>query len=133
MKTMFILMSHTITEKQKADAKKHFGVSKFVEIPSKWWGDIPAEAESVCEYVEPCKSFLRKHASKGDILLVQGDFGATVAMIGFANTFGLKAVYATTKRVCEERVEGERIVSTRTFSHTRFRAYELECKGEQNG
>jgi len=69
------------------------------------------------------------NAKKGDLLLVQGDFGATVCMISFAKKLGIVPIYATTCRKVEERVEGDRIITLRHFEHVRFRRYETDCKG----
>ena len=39
--TMFILMSHAMTPVQIEDAKNNYGVTTFVEVPNKYWGQIP--------------------------------------------------------------------------------------------
>jgi hypothetical protein len=127
VKTMFVLMSHEMTPVQIEDARSRWGVGRFVTVPCPLWGQIPPEADSVCDAVEPARAFLRREARPGDLLLVQGDFGATVAMIGEARKLGLTPLYATTRRVADERVEGDRVVTTRHFEHVRFRVYETEC------
>jgi hypothetical protein len=55
---------------------------------------------------------------------VQGDFGATFAMIQFAYKLGMLPVYATTQRRAVESRDGDKIVTTRVFEHVRFRIYE---------
>ncbi len=124
MKTLFILMSHIITSSQKEDARNTLGIEHFVVVPSKWWGQIPADAKSVCSYTEEIESYLEVHARAGDMLLVQGDFGATVRMVYFAQTIGLTTIYATTNRISKEVIEGEKIITVREFRHVRFRQYE---------
>ncbi len=126
-KKMFILMSHTITSAQKSDAIERFNVSEFIVIPSEQWGQIPADADSVCNYTSALKIFLNKHANKGDILLVQGDFGATINMVHFAFQQEIIPVYATTKRSAKEIIEGDKITTVREFRHVRFRIYETQC------
>ena len=123
-KTMYILMSHAMTPAQKTDAQKTFGIENFEVVPSKWWGQIPAEADSVKPYTEPIKQWLDARAAEGDVLLVQGDFGATADMIAYARSRGVKPVYATTRRVAEETVQGDSVITTRRFEHVRFREYE---------
>ncbi len=126
-KRMFILMSHTITPAQQTDAIKAFGVSEFIVVPSEWWGQIPADSDTVCTYTDSVKSFLDQHASQGDILLVQGDFGATLNMVHFAFEQGIIPVYATTKRSAHEVVKGDKVTTVREFVHVRFRVYEPYC------
>ncbi len=123
-------MSHALTPLQIEDAKQNWDVDDIKKIPCPQWGRIPPDIESVCDAILPAKRFLRKESKPGDLLLVQGDFGATVNMIGFARLLGLIPVYATTKRMIQERIEGDQIVTTRRFEHVRFREYEETCKGE---
>jgi len=127
-KTLFLLMSHEMTTTQIDDARKNWSIGHIVKVPSEHWGQIPADAASVCPSLEEVFAFLRQEAYPGDLLLVQGDFGATVAMVSFARRLGIEPIYATTRRVAHEKVQGERIVTVRTFEHVRFRAYEFECE-----
>jgi len=121
-------MSHEITPLQREDAHEVLGVGRIVEVPSKWWGQIPAEEESVCDYTAEIERWLKQEAKAGDMLLVQGDFGATVRMVQFARDIGVIPVYATTNRVSKEVVDGDRVTTVREFRHVRFRRYETECK-----
>ncbi len=129
-KTLYILMSHEITPSQKEDAAANLGIDRFVVIPSRWWGQIPADEESVCNYTAEIEYWLAKEADRGDYLLVQGDFGATVRMVHFAQTIGVVPIYATTNRVSREVVDGDRVTTVREFRHVRFRQYETKCNKE---
>jgi len=122
----FILMSHKMTESQKRDAISSFGVTQFIEVPNRWWGQIPPNADSIVSYIEDILNFLEKRSEKGDIILVQGDFGATFYIACWAKKHDLLPVYATTERVAIESVDGEKIITTREFKHVRFRVYETE-------
>lgn len=124
MKTFFTLMNHTLTSEQEEDARKNLNVDKFINITDARWSDIDPSEKSVIEFVEAYKDKLKKQAKSGDVLLVQGDFGATYNMIRFAKNMGLIAVYATTNRIVSERVENGKIVIKREFKHARFREYE---------
>lgn len=124
MKTMFVLMSHELTTLQYEDAKLSLDVQRFEKIKSDTWSQIPADADSVTVYLAKIKDHLMQHAKQGDILLVQGDFGATVALVCFAFDHGIIPVYATTERKATEVLQGDMIVTTRTFEHVRFRKYE---------
>ena len=123
MKTMYILMSHTITQQQINDAQSVLDVQKFVTLPTDIWSQIPAETESVESSLLPLKAQLVTYAKKGDLLLVQGDYGATYNMVQFAKEIGLVPVYATSERKAYEVVEGEKITTVREFRHVRFRKY----------
>ncbi|WP_297988410.1 CRISPR-associated protein Csx20 [uncultured Campylobacter sp.] len=124
MKTLFTLINHTLTSEQEEDARKNLNVDKFINITDARWSDIDPSEKSVIEFVEAYKDKLKKQAKAGDVLLVQGDYGATYNMIRFAKNMGLIAVYATTNRIVSERVENGKVVIKREFKHARFREYE---------
>ena len=124
MKTLFTLINHTLTSEQEEDARKNLNVDKFINIADEMWSDIDPSGKSVIKFVEAYKDKLKKQAKAGDILLVQGDFGATYNMIRFAKNMSLIAVYATTNRIVSERVENGKVVIKREFKHARFREYE---------
>lgn len=127
-RTMFIILSHELTEEQKEDAKERLGVTDFVKMPEELsvvWRSIPPDADSVSTMLSSIKGWLKDQAREGDIALIQGDFGATFHMVDFAFNNGIRPVYSTTKREVKESVNsaGE-IVSERRFKHVRFRNYE---------
>jgi len=124
MKTLFILINHALTPEQEEGARKNLNIDKFVNIADLKWSDIDPSEKGVIKVVETYKDKLRSQAKSGDVLLVQGDFGATYNMIRFAKNMGLIAVYATTKRIVSEQVENGKVVIKREFKHARFREYE---------
>jgi hypothetical protein len=132
-KTLYILMSHAITPAQKKDAVTSLGAERFVTVPSEWWGQIPADDVSVCAYTLEVESWLSIHAQRGDYLLVQGDFGATVRLVHFAVSIGMVPIYATTKRIARDVVDGDRVTTVREFQHVRFRHYETKCEQKKSG
>ena len=124
MKILFMLMNHALTREQEEDARKNLNVDKFINIADASWSDIDPSKKSIIKFVEVYKDKLRSQAKAGDILLVQGDFGATYNMIRFAKNMGLIAVYATTNRIVSEQLENGKVVIKREFKHARFREYE---------
>ena len=124
MKILFMLMNHALTREQEEDARKNLNVDKFINIADASWSDIDPSEKSIIKFVEVYKDQLRSQAKAGDILLVQGDFGATYNMIRFAKNMGLIAVYATTNRIVSEQLENGKVVIKREFKHARFREYE---------
>ncbi len=120
---MYVLMSHDITRQQMSDAKRTFHVHSFITLTADIWSQIPAETESVESSLLQLKAQLVTYANKGDLLLVQGDYGATFNMVQFAKEKGIVPVYATSRRKAYEVVEGEKITTVREFQHVRFRKY----------
>ena len=127
MKKIFLLFSHNLTQIQIDDAKNNLDIEKFVSLSQdlqELWSNIPSDLIFIKEYLLPFRNFLKKNSNFGDVVLIQGDFGAVYQMVNFANDLGLKAVYATITRVIEEIVIDEKTVKKSIFEHRRFREYE---------
>lgn len=126
-KTMFFLFNHHPTKEQILDAETALGVDRIVEMPpdiKAIWQQIPADPPAVEPILGPVKSWLSKNGSHGDIVLIQGDFGATYLMVAFAMELGLVPVYATTRRTASEIREPDGTIRTEhRFKHRRFRVY----------
>ena len=126
MKKLFLLFSHTLTPQQQEDAKRDLGVDTFVSLPLELqtlWSNVPSELEEVSDYLKPLTTYLKEQTKADDVVLVQGDFGATYQMVNEVKALGLKAVHATTKRNVIEKVVENKIVKTSVFEHVRFRSY----------
>jgi len=121
---MFVLMSHRITLSQQEDARESFDIDNFEIITDSIWSNIPSDVQTIEPYLDIIKQNILKNSKMGDVLFVQGDFGATVAMVSFAKKHNLIPVYATTERISRDIVEGEKIITVREFQHVRFRKYE---------
>jgi hypothetical protein len=87
MKKLFLLFSHTLTPKQATDAKNSLGVEIFLNLPENLktlWGNVPPDVDlDFDKYLQPIKDFLVQEAKEQDIILVQGDFGATFQIVDF--------------------------------------------------
>ena len=126
MKKLILLFSHKLTPVQEEDACNSLGVSSFVTVPHELqdlWSNIPSELESLEHYLEPLALYLKAELQKDDLVLIQGDFGATFSMVSFVQSLNVKAVYATTKRDVIEVKEGDKIIKRSVFEHVRFRVY----------
>ena len=126
MKKLILLFSHNMTEAQEEDARSSFGVEEFVSLPNELqelWSNIPAELENLDECFQSIRDYLVEMVKPNDVVLVQGDFGATCAMASFIKSINGIAVYATTKRNVEEREVDGKIVKTSVFEHVRFRKF----------
>lgn len=127
MKNMFLLFSHKLTTKQEKDAINNLKIEKFITLPKELqelFSSTPSDIESLNDYLKPFKEYLKANAKKDDVALIQGDFGLTFSLVIFAKSLGLKTVYATTKRVVQEYLEGEKLIKKSIFEHERFREYE---------
>jgi len=120
------IFNHSLTPKQKQDAINSFGVTEFVQLPESLqtlWSNIPPDLNDISTYLEPLKKYLQKVIKLNDIVLVQGDFGATCQIATFVKSLGAKAVYATTKRDVVEIKKGDKIEKKSIFEHVKFREY----------
>lgn len=116
-----------MTEEQKSDALQTFQATDFIVPPSdigKIWSSIPADAKDLDPIITPVKRWLETVTKSGDIVLIQGDFGAVFDMVLFAFYKHLVPVYATTDRVAVETMKDDGSVEiTRLFRHRMFRKY----------
>ena len=91
---------------------------------SEAFAQIPPEEADVSRHLRGAVEWVREKGSEGDCFLVQGEFGATYGLVRFAQSLGMRAVHATTKRESEEVVLEDGTVSTkRVFRHVLFREY----------
>ena len=128
MPNLILLFNHGLTRKQGEDARRSLGVKEFIHLPEdsqKLWKQVPADLGQINDYLKPLMQWLQNTAVPGDFILIQGDFGATHLMVGFARRLNLTPVYATTGReVVEEILPGESVQATHRFRHVIFRRYE---------
>jgi hypothetical protein len=123
---LFLLFSHEITDKQKEDAKESLNINQIIKLPEtlqQKWSNIPAELESLKEYMLPFKNWLAENVNKDDYILIQGEFGAVYFIVSWAKNNNLNPVYSTTERISKEVNDGERVKSVKIFEHRRFREY----------
>ena len=122
-KTLFILLNHALTDAQKSEAKERFNIEKFVNITNEKWSNVPPQMDNLSDFLSEFALTLKSNAKKGDYLFIQGDFGATYALVRFAINLGITPIYATTRRISVEVIEnGEKIIK-KSFIHERFRAF----------
>ncbi len=128
MKRMILIFSHTFTDVQKKDAMENLHIDEFVYLPEKLqniWSHLDPKAERLKPQLIPLLNYIKENVKKSDLLLVQGDFGATFIVVNFAKKLGLETCYSTTSRVYQEKVlENGTVVNIHEFKHERFRKYE---------
>lgn len=124
---MLLLFSHKLEKQQSEDAKKNWGVEYFVALPKPLqtlWSNIDPDLDSLEDVLSPLRAFIQENGREGDLVLIQGDFGASCLMASYVRQCGLVPVYATTKRVAEEYIKEGKRVKKSIFEHRRFRKYE---------
>lgn len=122
-KTLFILLNHELTDAQKSEAKERFDIENFVNITNEKWSNIPPDMDNINEFLSEFAFTLKSNAKKGDYLFIQGDFGATYALVRFALNLGIIPIYATTKRILVEAIENGVKIIKKSFIHERFREF----------
>ena len=125
-KQLFLLFSHSLTKEQILDAKGTLHIDNFVSLPSNLqtlWSNIPAEIDILNKYLEPIKEFVKLKTDQGDMVLIQGDFGAVYEMVNFVKNLNLVPLYATTKRETKEIKKDGKVIKTSIFKHVIYREY----------
>ena len=126
MNRLFLLFSHKLTEEQIKDAKNKFGIQEFIYLPQNLqyiWSNIPAEATCINDTIYPIYDFLSQNISKGDYVLIQGEFGATYKLVNHIKLCGANAIYSTTKREAIEIATKDGVIKNSIFKHCTFRHY----------
>lgn len=124
---LYLLFNHRLTAEQEADARTSLKIAEIV-LPTAaiqdLWRQIPADLEALDDYLRPVREWLAAAASKGDYVLIQGDFGACFLMARFAIDRGLIPIYSTTRRQAVEQTRPDGTVRlVHHFRHRRFRIY----------
>ncbi len=126
-KKMFLMFNHSFSNAQEQQADKEFNVKKIIDMPvslKQLWQQIPAESATLKNHLAPFKEWLCEHGRKDDLVLIQGDFGATYLMVIFAFELGLLPVYATAVRKASEKIQSDGSVKMEhVFNFCRFRKY----------
>jgi hypothetical protein len=124
---MYLIFSHQLTKEQQMEARQRYGVTQFVPLPESLqrnWSSIPPEGDWNESWIKPIQDWLTWEAKPGSVVLVQGEYGTTVYMVGWLRKHGYRPIYATSKRMVEEIIKDDGSVETiRVFKHVQFRDY----------
>jgi hypothetical protein len=124
---LYLLFNHRLTAEQQQDAHASLQVTEIVQPPAAiqdLWRQIPADLAAIDAYLRPVREWLAAAASKGDYVLIQGDFGACFLMARFAIEMGFIPIYSTTRRQAVEQSRPDGTVKLlHHFRHRRFRTY----------
>jgi len=128
IKKMLLVFNHNLAQDQMEDAEVSLGVENFVAMPAvfkkKHGGRFLQRHKNIEEFVMPIKEWIKNTADKGDVILIQGDFGATCLLVSYAWDLELIPVYATTRRRAEEIPQADGTMKMiHVFKHVQFRRY----------
>ena len=80
--------------------------------------------EDYKENLKKIKEFVKENFDKGDIILIQGNWGYTYNLVKWSIEKELIPVYSYTERNVEEIKEGETVKKISYFKHVKFIKYE---------
>lgn len=135
MNRVLCLLNHRLTEQQKAELESEFSVSRILLPPAgiqACWASIPTEKLLQPSMLDPFIDWIDDTSAVGDYLVIQGEFGSTVYMVGYAFSKGLVPLHSVTKRVAHEYREEEIVYRTYIFRHICFRKY-LHYRANKEG
>ncbi|AEF81047.1 CRISPR-associated protein Csx20 [Leadbettera azotonutricia] len=125
MPTAYCLLNHALTENQKAELANDFGCENCI-YPSEelkaLWSAVPTDKFLTQAHLEPFASWLSE-AKADDVVVLQGEFGMTFALVDYALGRRLVPVHAVTKRIAKEERDGELVHRSYVFEHVCFRRY----------
>ena len=125
MRKCFCLLNHKLTQKQLDELAQKYQVSD-IEYPPKavsdFWLQIPTTAQILKAYLQPVTDWIQK-AGQGDLIIIQGESGSTFALVDWALSKAFIPLYAVTKRIETEEMQGEKVVRHYVFEHECFREY----------
>ena len=125
---MFLMFNHSLSKDQETDAQNIWGAQlQFIGLPTQLkaiWAQIPADKKGLFDTLAPFRTWLEKESCPNDLVLIQGDFGATWLMVQYALNNNLVPVYSVTVRQAREETAPDGIVkNTHFFKPRMFRIY----------
>lgn len=127
MRRLIIIFSHKLTDIQEEDAYKSLMVQDFIYLPEnlqRQWSNIDPEKHNVDEEVNAVLEWVDKTTSKDDIILLQGEPGATFKLVNQLKNRVFFVVYSTTKREAAEFKNDDGTISiVHNIKHMRYREY----------
>ncbi len=124
MGNCFVLLNHVFSAEQVVELKnkRHLVMVEPPHRVRQIWAQIPPEGERLD--LSLIEEWLDKESKKGDLVWVQGEFGATFYMVTYCLQKELIPVYSTTRRISEENYKPDGTVERRhLFKHIGFRRY----------
>ena len=125
-KKALLVFSHQLTENQEKELIEKYEVKKIESLPNElqnMWSNVSINKDYK-ENLEKIKNFVKKKFGKGDIILIQGNWGYTYNLVKWSIGNELIPVYSYTERNVEEIKDGETVKKISYFKHVKFIKYE---------
>ena len=125
-KKALLVFSHQLTENQEKELIEEYGVKDIESLPGElqnMWSNVSINKDYK-ENIEKIKNFVKKKFGKGDIILIQGNWGYTYNLVKWSIGNELIPVYSYTERNVEEIKDGETVKKISYFKHVKFIKYE---------
>ena len=125
-KKALLVFSHQLTENQEKELIEEYGVKDIESLPGElqnMWSNVSIKKDYK-ENLEKIKNFVKKKFGKGDIILIQGNWGYTYNLVKWSIGNELIPVYSYTERNVEEIKDGETVKKISYFKHVKFIKYE---------
>ena len=125
-KKALLVFSHQLTENQEKELIEKYEVKKIESLPNElqnMWSNVLIKKDYK-ENLEKIKEFVKENFSKGDIILIQGNWGYTYNLVKWSIGNELIPVYSYTERNVEEIKDGETVKKISYFKHVKFIRYE---------
>ena len=126
MPNAFCLLNHKLTPKQEDELHNSFVAERIIYPPpqtTELWSAIPTDKDITKAHLAPFTDWLQEAAVEGDVVILQGEFSVTFALIDYSLRRGLTPVCAVSKRITIEEKEGEKVKKQIIFEHICFRQY----------
>lgn len=124
---VFVIMAHPLTSEQIKELQTLYQPEEIIPLPEDLktlWMNIPPHGPWNEEWIEGILTWLKSLMKPGDIVIVQGEYGATHFLVNWLKQYGISSYYATTERqVIETQLEDGSIEVRRIFRHVNFREY----------
>ena len=111
-KKALLVFSHQLTENQKKELVEKYGGKEIEHLPEElqnMWSNVSIKKDYK-ENLKKIKEFVKENFDKGDIILIQGNWGYTYNLVKWSIEKELIPVYSYTERNVEEIKEGETVL-----------------------
>jgi hypothetical protein len=127
MRRAFILLNHSLTKTQKSELYNRYECEEILTPPlplQSFWAAIHPADGLPNGNLRDLRKWVEENANAGDVLVVQGDAGASCYMAQLCRRIGVRPLYASTERTSAERqLRDGKIERLAVFDHVCFREY----------
>lgn len=130
----YCLLNHVLTDNQINELSTSYNCNEIEyanQTISQIWSQLPPQKNIDISIINKITQWL-ENAVENDVLIIQGEFGYTFALVDYALGRKLIPVHAVTKRVAQEQRNGEIVERKYIFEHVCFRKYNYYIKRVKN-